>query len=67
MRGISSNDVTQSPLAARSEPSNDTAASGSRTAMNAVARDFNDGYSLMQAAVITPSVPSAPRNSDLMS
>ena len=63
-RGISSNEVTQSPLAARSSPNNETAAPGSRTATKAVARDFSDGYSLMQAAVITPSVPSAPRNSD---
>ena len=40
MRGMSSNELTQSPLASRSAPSSDTAASGSRTATKAVAREL---------------------------
>src|SRR5690349_17237743 len=66
-RGISSKEVTLSLLTWRSRSSNDTAAAGSRMAMNAVARDRIAGNNLMHAAVMTPSVPSAPRNSDLMS
>ncbi len=67
MRGINSKELTQSPLPSRSAPSSDTAASGSRTATKAVARDLSAGYSLRQAAVMMPSVPSAPRNSDFTS
>ena len=67
MRGMSSNELTLSPLVARSAPSNSTAACGSRTARNAVANERSAGWSLRHAAVMTPSVPSAPTNSALMS
>src|SRR5207248_368465 len=54
-------------LPERRSPSSVTAARTSGSAASAVARTCGCGNSLKLAAVITPRVPSAPRNSDLMS
>ena len=61
-REINSKAVTQSPQYARSSASRATAASGSVTTAKATACERGRGNSLSTAALMMPSVPSAPIN-----
>ncbi len=62
-RGSSSKLTRESPLAARQRARSSTAASRSRSAAKAVTRSFGAGKSRSTAAVMMPSVPSAPMKS----
>ena len=64
-RDTYSADTTWSPLSRRARPSSRQRGVDTRTASHAVARARGSGNSLSTAAVMTPSVPSAPRNSCL--
>jgi len=60
-RRISSKAITSAPLPSTRDNS-ESAASGEGTAAKAVSTRFSAGTSLSAAAVMTPSVPSPPRN-----
>ena len=59
---MSSKPTTRLPLMSCASDSRSTAACGEGTAMKAVSRDFGLGTSFITAAVMMPSVPSAPMN-----
>ena len=60
-RTISSNEVTPG-VRSLAMPSNSSAASGDATPTNAVSTERGRAISRRLAAVMTPSVPSAPMN-----
>ena len=62
-RPMSSNAETASPSRQRTWPSSSTPASGKSTPIHAVSLAVGLGNSLSTAAVMMPSVPSAPMNS----
>ena len=61
-RTISSNDVMLPPLCSLAMPSSSSAASGDATPTNAVSTERGRGIRRSVAAVMMPSVPSAPMN-----
>ena len=62
MRSISSKLVTPPAVRSVATPRSSSAASGEGTPTNAVSTERGRGTSRSTAAVMTPSVPSAPMN-----